>query len=508
MISFSTVDRKIASITDSDRGVAWTVAVIAAVAAILRIDAVLAYGWPDYLSWARANYAGVLSGAYWSLAGRLLEDGTYDALFYPPGYPAFIAAIRALSGDSMTALRVIQGVLDAAAVAPLYYVLRWFGLARPFALLGIIFYAVHASFVFGPSSVLGESLAPALWITELALLVHILKTRAAWAAVILGLAAGFHVLVRPDHLFFIGLALVIVLLRFGFRGTGRALLMAAGFVVLLFPWGLHNKTTHGAWLFTTTGGGVALWEGLGILPNDQGWVTDDIHWIRFLRDRGMAWHSIEANDLFMGMFLDAVAEHPGHYLRATATRAWRMLSRHDSQRPRGLGYRPMRLFSTIGVALLLGACWIRRKEPVIALVLALPALHAVVSLAPVHWEPRYTRYLQLSYIAAICVLLDALYHQLRARGTSWAPRLRTGLAALAVFAVLYSVGAWTVLAAERVAALRAGTAHHPSPARIQRATNDEKGQRPGSALYARSAAIRGPAKAGLTAGGIRKTRLL
>jgi hypothetical protein len=90
------------------------------------------------------------------------------------------------------------------------------------------------------------------------------------------------------------------------------------------------------------------------------------------------------------------------------------------------------------------------------LMLALPVLYAVFSLGPVHAEGRYTRYVQLSYIAALCVVLEALYLRLCVGHRKVANRFRQGVAAAAVFATLYSLGSWTLLAAKNATPVETG----------------------------------------------------
>src|SRR5690349_92009 len=65
------------------------------------------------------------SAQYVTLARNLLRDGVFSVseapplaptMVRPPGYPLFLAAIFAVVGESMLAVRLAQAVIDTATV--------------------------------------------------------------------------------------------------------------------------------------------------------------------------------------------------------------------------------------------------------------------------------------------------------------------------------------------------------------------------------------------------------
>ena len=82
------------------------------------------------------------------------------------------------------------------------------------------------------------------------------------------------------------------------------------------------------------------------------------------------------------------------------------------------------------------------------LLLLIPPLYALGSIGLVHYEPRYVRYVQLSYVLAAVVLAQALWRRVE-RSTPLAP------AAAGVVLALVALYAVRELHALRVAAVAA-----------------------------------------------------
>src|SRR5262249_3073628 len=96
---------------------------------------------PDYISWANANYFGVISQHYLYGAEQFLGGHRFFGP-YPPGYPAFLALIRATGLQDPQSIRLVQAAVDASACILCYQVLRGVGLLRISALAGAALYAV------------------------------------------------------------------------------------------------------------------------------------------------------------------------------------------------------------------------------------------------------------------------------------------------------------------------------------------------------------------------------
>jgi hypothetical protein len=87
---------------------------------------------------------------------------------YLPGYPMFLAALYSIGIEDLYDVRVVQLMIDALAIVPLYYVLVRIGKSTYPALLGCLTYAISPWWGAGSTYLLAESLLPAIVISLLA----------------------------------------------------------------------------------------------------------------------------------------------------------------------------------------------------------------------------------------------------------------------------------------------------------------------------------------------------
>ena len=338
-------------------------------------------------------------------------------------------------------MRVAQGVIDSAGVPLVYFLMRRAGLATALALCGAALYAVYPLWAFGSTFLLAEFMSPVLMLGALALTVLCGdRERPAF-----GLLGGDRPLprrggTRPSRPLMLLpglLALWLVWRHANRRGLAAAAVLVAAFAVPISAWGLHNRIHHGHWIFSTTGGGNALWEGLGALPNDHGFVLDDMKAGEVLRQKGMKWLSVEADRYFKSEYFRAWREHPEFVLRVIAWRWRHVLTDSEIWLPEaGSTFRLKRAFDLGGVALVLAAIVLFRRSPVRILLVAVPVIYALGSIGMTHWEARYVRYVHFSYLFALLMLLDAAAARIgRISG-------RAGLVALGVpcAATLFAAG--------------------------------------------------------------------
>src|SRR5690606_35933897 len=115
---------------------------------------------------------------YWYSAGNILEHGTLtreiDGAMYrgeapmqpasqlSPGYPLFIAAIRAIGGGVAEVL-ASNIVLAVISLALLLLIMRELGLARWATVLALLLAAVYPGFVYNLDRMLTEQLYVALF---------------------------------------------------------------------------------------------------------------------------------------------------------------------------------------------------------------------------------------------------------------------------------------------------------------------------------------------------------
>lgn len=407
-------------------------------------------GGTDYITWARANYFGGITPLYLKLADALLDfryaiDET--ALGYPPGYPAVLAAFKLLGLEDLQSMRVAQAAIDCAGVPLSYYLLRRAGVHVALALCGAALYAVYPLWAFGSTFLLAEFASPVLLLGALALTVHC-ADRERPATALLAATGGYlgvAALIRPDLLMLPGmLGAWIVWRHTNWRGVAAAGVLLAGFAVPMSGWGLHNRLVHGHWIFSTTGGGNALWEGLGALPNPYGFVLDDLAASEVLRSKGMKRLSVEGDRYFRSEYFRAWREHPEFVLSVIKWRWTNLLTDSETWLPEAESTSRLdRFLDQGGVLLVLVAAIAFRRSPVRLLIVVVPVVYALASIGMTHWEPRYVRYVHLSYLFALLMLLDLAVVQVGRFSR------RAGLAVLALPCAATAWAAGDVVASAR-----------------------------------------------------------
>ena len=231
----------------------WIAVVLAALCTRLAFVAIMPHRilWPDGLE-------------YEAVAKSLLAHQGYGLqTLRPPGYPTLIAAVYALSGGSLLALRVVEALLGTLSVALVGAIgARAFGPVAGLIAAGIM--AVHPVMAFLPSTQYSENTV-VLFVTLAMGAVFAAFTRGAWwrwaiAGALFGLAA----LVRPTTAFLLpGLALGLAL-ALGATHRPRVvpgLVAALGFVLVVAPWVVRCHEVHGRWFFVASGGGRQFWVG-------------------------------------------------------------------------------------------------------------------------------------------------------------------------------------------------------------------------------------------------------
>ena len=204
----------------------------------------------------------------WNLAtgnGFSNEDGDLTA-YRPVGYPAFLAGIYTAFGHSWLAGGIANAILWTIVGVLTYRLARLFLPTMPSL-------ATTTAVAFLPSQLMGYT---AMLLTEplysVLVLVVVLAThrtilRATWVnAVVLGLAVGISVYVRPILLFF-PIAVVSLLIVCQVVPIKRALVLGAIAISVSFlvisPWSVRNYLALGEPILTASNGGVTFYNGNG-----------------------------------------------------------------------------------------------------------------------------------------------------------------------------------------------------------------------------------------------------
>jgi hypothetical protein len=223
--------------------------------------------------------------------------------FRPPLYPAFLALVRIVWGDSVLAIRLAQGVLGAlTCVLTVFLAGAVVGRERThWAGLLVALYPTHVMYA---SYLHREVLFTFLLVGALALLARRGSARSLAAGIVLGLAA----LTNSAALGTAPLAALYLVTR---RQGRRAALLLAGTVLVIAPWTVRNYRIFGSFVPVNTKAGVVFWEG-----NDEGWLRGETEWD--IRNRH--WRQLdgmeedEAHRHGMRQALQFVRRNPGGFL--------------------------------------------------------------------------------------------------------------------------------------------------------------------------------------------------
>jgi len=336
---------------------------------------------------------------YWELAGTILRGGPYEIVDWgnvphfslrTPGYPAFLAACRALFGTNTLPPRLVQAALGAWCV---WLVARLAKRALPHhkpgtfwtpALIAAAISTVDPYVVANSAFLLSEALfLPFMLVAQWGLSeLWRPKTRKppkGWSAigwaVLTGTASGAAVLTRPAWFFFVPAMLVPwVVLEIHDRrprALRGALLVLLAFVITMSPWWARNYRIYGKFVPTALWMGASLYDGLNPAANGEShmeflsepefWPLDEEHQDAKLREHAIAF----------------AKENPGRVLTLAAIKAWRFWCpwpNSDMFRSKGLAVLSVLL--TLPQFFLLGlGVWDRRGDLRALMLLGLPLVY-------------------------------------------------------------------------------------------------------------------------------------
>jgi 4-amino-4-deoxy-L-arabinose transferase-like glycosyltransferase len=239
---------------------------------LLILAAALRVGWVWHLSTAAPPLSALPDQVeYLELASNLrdgnglsfqdprLADRLYG--YRMPGYPAFLA----LFSGNLLAIRLTQALLDASAVLAVYWLARrWGGLGAARLAAGAI--AFNPFLIYFCGLILSETLFSGMLIWGMTLLA-LSRRPIGWIVGIGLLIASIYV--RPSA---IALPLILGLCGALVNPANRrpydwkwsppvGTLVIALTVLALLPWAWRNKRALGAWIWTTTNGGITLYDG-------------------------------------------------------------------------------------------------------------------------------------------------------------------------------------------------------------------------------------------------------
>ena len=197
--------------------------------------------------------------------------------FFPPLYPLMMAAAYGILGAHPGSVRLFQSFLDALAC----FLIGWMGV-RMFGsrqgILAAMIYAIYPAFIALTLVLWTISLGVFTLVLAMAMTVNFQKNPTGWSALWMGMAWGLATLSRSAMLPFLLVILLLAWLdirrfrRGDFSETEEKskliphsqwtypLIMVAGMMILMIPWGVRNSVVMGHFTISPTKGGRNLYE--------------------------------------------------------------------------------------------------------------------------------------------------------------------------------------------------------------------------------------------------------
>src|SRR5262245_36704957 len=207
----------------------------------------------SYQSWVRHD------------ASKPADLPQYPGAWQPPAYTAFIAAVMALSGRSLLAVKLAQVLLGSLSVLLVLDLGRsWFGESAGRA--AAWFAALYPNLIAFTHYLWSETLFIFLLLAGLVALSRQGGPPRVRAALLAGALFGLAALTRAPIAYFLPVLSAWIL--FVHRGQRRAALAAAALVpaaafLVILPWTLRNTLLHGGFVLIETNGPYNLWRGNG-----------------------------------------------------------------------------------------------------------------------------------------------------------------------------------------------------------------------------------------------------
>ncbi|MEX2190681.1 MAG: glycosyltransferase family 39 protein [Bacteroidota bacterium] len=296
---------------------------------------------------------------YLELAVNFVATGSYSlggepTAFRPPGYPAFLAVVQLIFGQSITAIRIVQMFLDIGIVAGLY--LLGFRFGRTTGLVAGLAWALFPPAIIYSGLILSETLSAFLLVLLFATLTFKPFPATTMRSFAAGLIAGVLILVKSWIVLFAAGLLCFFWIRV--RSRSMALLFGSGILLVVAPWMVRNVTVFGTPVISTNSG-INLY--MGNNPEATGAYKAG------LPDTLLAASSDELKyqRLSLSLAIDHIVENPGVFVQRIPVKVAHMFRSegellvwafHPNIRDKSISfsdkYRILPIILTIGVNIL------------------------------------------------------------------------------------------------------------------------------------------------------------
>lgn len=404
----------------------------------------------NYIAWAAQHYFGGLTPGYTSCAAAIAKwDFSGGACrTYPAGYSLVILLGDFVGFSDLQSFRLFQMGLDSLGVILIFALCRNLGCNVLISLVAGFGYAVGATWAFGSTFVLAESVVPVLVVLVLFLMSEARERDKYPWWILVGFSAGFLAIIRTElSVLILPIAVFAAFASAPNQKARHALAAGAGFLAVWLSIATANLVLLDRFHIANSVIYYAFYSGLGQIDNAYGYVVSDVEAHLRLAAVGISYHSPESEEYWRDVYFNAWLEHPLFVLEGIWHRftiialkpEWLALGgwfTHGTQTDVYKGGFIVLMFVSVYLVV------VRRYTD--AMLVAGSLVVALGTLGLIYVEPRYVRYAAISYILA-----TAVFAQIAANLVVSKVRPPVGLArggivmGLAVLAAFFAYGLMT-----------------------------------------------------------------
>ena len=226
-----------------------------------------------FIAWTSPLTLSLDEGRFWDLATRWMAD----TAFIPPLYPLYLAVVRAVLGDSVTAVRIFGACLSLFSVL-LVFALAERHLGKGEGRVPAWIMAAMPTLVYYDGRLRSESLY-ILLLLVVAWLWTAKNGRPGWLALMAGVPLGLATLVRPEAVVLLAVLALLGMRKRGATAVVRAAFLLPGLLLVVGPWSARNEILLGIHAPVSTNGGYNFWKSFNPMTDgSQIPVTDLSMW--------------------------------------------------------------------------------------------------------------------------------------------------------------------------------------------------------------------------------------
>lgn len=276
---------------------------------------------------------------YDELARGMIANGTYGldgepSVHRPPGWPAILAVIYRLMGESRRVVVMWQALFDFGTVMCTAWMAGRLFRSRAATVVGFALAVTWPPFLREALHMQTEPLFTMVVAVLLVVFFRFIERPSVWHGLAVGVATGIASLVRPTGIVILaglGLGWLIQTRGRGLLRIPALVAMAVGLIAILAPWAVRNYRAVHSFVPIAVGSGEQFF--LGSLLETGGRWNHDIWWpIRdnAIRDEearlGRTLNAAERDNVWLERGREIWREHPGKSLAISIRRFARLVA--------------------------------------------------------------------------------------------------------------------------------------------------------------------------------------